>query len=56
MSIVKWTKEDFQVFDIDGLDERMEALTTIIRPKFNELSETFPGYFSAQTGEEFLVM
>lgn len=53
MSIVKWTKEDFQVFDIDGLDERMEALTTIIRPKFNELSETFTGYFSAQTGEEF---
>ena len=53
MSIVKWTKEDFQVFDIDGLDERMEALTTIIRPKFNELSETFTGYFSAKTGEEF---
>lgn len=53
MSIVKWTKEDFQVFDIDGLDERMEALTTIIRPKFNELSETFTGYFNAQTGEEF---
>lgn len=53
MSIVKWTKEDFQVFDIDGLDERMEALTTIIRPKFNELSETFTGYFSAQTGVEF---
>ncbi|MGN7477191.1 YktB family protein [Solibacillus silvestris] len=53
MSIVKWTKEDFLVFEINGLDERMEALNNIIRPKFHELSETFSGYFSAQTGEEF---
>ncbi|MBD8031605.1 MULTISPECIES: YktB family protein [Solibacillus] len=53
MSNVKWTAEDFQVFEIDGLDERMEALTNLIRPKFHELSETFTGYFSAQTGEEF---
>ena len=53
MSNVKWTTEDFQVFEIDGLDDRMEALTNIIRPKFHELSEIFTGYFSTQTGEEF---
>lgn len=53
MNNVKWAPEDFQVFEINGLDERMEALTNIIRPKFHELSEIFTGYFSAQTGEEF---
>ena len=34
MNNVQWTTEDFNVFQINGLDERMEALTTIIRPKF----------------------
>ena len=53
MTNVKWTQNDFQVFQIDGLDERMEALSTIIRPKFNELGEYFTAYFSAQTGDEF---
>ncbi|MCH7320790.1 DUF1054 domain-containing protein [Solibacillus sp. MA9] len=53
MSIVNWSNEDFQVFQIEGLDERMEALTSIIRPKFHELGETFSSYFSAQTGDEF---
>ncbi|WP_274309333.1 YktB family protein [Solibacillus daqui] len=53
MSIVNWSNEDFQVFQIEGLDERMEALTSIVRPKFHELGETFSSYFSAQTGDEF---
>lgn len=53
MTIVKWKEEDFQVFEIEGLEERMEALTTIIRPKFQQLGESFSGYFSTQTGEEF---
>ncbi|MEK4698731.1 DUF1054 domain-containing protein [Solibacillus sp. FSL R7-0668] len=53
MSIVNWSNEDFNVFQIEGLDERMEALTSIIRPKFHELGETFSSYFSVQTGDEF---
>lgn len=53
MSNVKWTSEDFHVFQIDGLDARMEALTTIVRPKFNELGEIFSAYFSVRTGDEF---
>ncbi|MEG0473813.1 MAG: DUF1054 domain-containing protein, partial [Solibacillus sp.] len=36
-----------------GLDERMEALTSIIRPKFYTLGEFFSAYFSTITGEEF---
>lgn len=50
---VQWTNNDFQVFSIDGLDERMEALTTIIRPKFHQLGEYFATYFSTKTGDEF---
>lgn len=53
MNHVKWNINDFQVFEIDGLDERMEALTTRIRPKFHSLGEHFSAYFSTQTGDEF---
>lgn len=53
MSIVQWSNKDFHVFQIDGLEERMDALTTIIRPKFQELGEVFSSYFSTHTGEEF---
>lgn len=53
MTQVKWHSNDFQVFEIDGLDERMEALTTQIRPKFHTLGEIFSAYFSTQTGDEF---
>lgn len=45
--------EDFNVFHKKGLEERMEALTTIVRPKFEILGELFTTYFSANTGEEF---
>ncbi len=53
MSNVQWTTEDFHVFLINGLDERMEALTHIVRPKFQTLGEIFSAYFSANTGDEF---
>lgn len=53
MTNVKWSTEDFKVFQIDGLDARMEALTTVVRPKFNALGEYFSAYFGVQTGDEF---
>ncbi|GLC87602.1 YktB family protein [Lysinibacillus piscis] len=53
MSKIKWTKKDFQVFQIDGLEQRMEALTALVRPKFQQLGEEFSTYFSTQLGEEF---
>lgn len=53
MSNVQWTTEDFDVFLINGLDERMEALTQTIRPKFQKLGEVYSAYFSANTGDEF---
>ena len=53
MNNVQWNSEDFGVFQINGLDERMEALTKIVRPKFQTLGETFSSYLSAKTGDEF---
>ncbi|MER2192849.1 MAG: DUF1054 domain-containing protein [Solibacillus sp.] len=53
MTTIQWTTNDFNVFQINGLDERMDALTTIIRPKFHELGEHYASYFSAATGDEF---
>lgn len=50
---IQWTQTDFDVFTIDGLDERMEALTTHVRPKFHALGEQFSSFFSAELGEEF---
>ncbi len=53
MPKIKWTNKDFNVFTIDGLEQRMDALTTLVRPKFNQLGEDFSAYFSSQLGEEF---
>ena len=53
MSNVQWSSEDFNVFQINGLDARMGALTKTIRPKFQTLGEIFSGYFSTKTGNEF---
>ena len=48
-----FSEKDFNVFTIEGLDERMEALTEIVRPKFHELGAQYASYFSAATGDEF---
>lgn len=53
MSTIKWSQQDFNVFQVEGLEERMEALTSIVRPKFHALGEYFSSYFSAKTGDEF---
>lgn len=53
MNNVQWSDQDFDVFTINGLDERMEALKTIIRPKFEILGDIYSNYFSVKTGDEF---
>ncbi|MDM5246755.1 MULTISPECIES: DUF1054 domain-containing protein [unclassified Lysinibacillus] len=53
MQKIKWTNKDFNVFQIDGLDQRMEALISSVRPKFQLLGEDFSSFFSSHLGEEF---
>ena len=47
-----WTEEDFQVFEVPGLDARMEELKTRIRPKFEELGSRFAAVLSEASGTE----
>lgn len=44
--------KDFEVFKVDGLDERMEALQSNVSPKLEALGETLAPALSAQTGSE----
>ncbi|MGE7842010.1 YktB family protein [Lysinibacillus sp. NPDC093712] len=53
MSTLKWTNKDFNVFQINGLEQRMDALDSCVRPKFNKLGENFSAFFSSHLGEEF---
>ncbi|MCE4043840.1 MULTISPECIES: YktB family protein [Lysinibacillus] len=53
MPKIKWTNKDFNVFKIDGLEQRMDALNDHVRPKFHQLGVDFAAYFSSQLGEEF---
>lgn len=48
-----WTDQDFDVFSMDGLDARMEALRSQVRPKFEELGQYFADMLSAQGTGEF---
>lgn len=48
-----WNEKDFNVFQIDGLENRMEALIANVRPKFEQLGEQFSTYFSGNLGDEY---
>lgn len=47
-----FTPEDFDIFHIDGLDERMQAIKEQLWPKFTELGETMSAFLAAETGED----
>lgn len=53
--IPSFTKSDFEVFEIDGLTQRMQALTETVRPKFHAYGENYKNFFTAQIGSEFHV-
>ncbi|WP_042356389.1 YktB family protein [Bacillus rubiinfantis] len=50
-----FTQEDFDVFLIDGLEQRMKALKEKIRPKLESLGQYFAPTLSTLTGEEMFV-
>lgn len=51
-TITAFQQEDFDVFAIDGLDQRMEAIKGIIRPKLEALGQHFAPALSVATGSE----
>ncbi|WP_414054003.1 YktB family protein [Macrococcus equi] len=48
-----FTKKDFDVFKVEGLEPRMAALIENIRPKLEALGDDFSIYLSEQTDETF---
>lgn len=55
MDFTGFTNEDFDVFLIDGLDARMNALKETIRPKLEGLGDYFAPTLAAITGDEMFV-
>lgn len=55
MDFTGFKNEDFDVFLIDGLEARMEALKTTIRPKLADLGHYFAPTLSALTGDEMYI-
>ncbi|WEK52902.1 MAG: DUF1054 domain-containing protein [Candidatus Cohnella colombiensis] len=45
-------ESDFKVFEIAGLEPRMDALITQVRPKLHQLGNELSGYLSQLCGEE----
>ncbi|TMW73044.1 YktB family protein [Alteribacter natronophilus] len=52
MSFQGFTEKDFNVFTIDGLEPRMDAIKTSVRPKLEELGNHFAGWLTEKTGED----
>jgi len=52
MTFSGFSKSDFEVFSIDGLENRMDALITHIRPKLDALGEHFAPTLSVMSGQE----
>lgn len=48
-----FTKEDFDVFHVEGLDNRMNALIEKIRPKLEQIGHHFAPTLSVYTGTPF---
>lgn len=48
-----FTQDDFNVFQIDGLENRMAALIETTRPKLNHLGDYFADFLTTHTGETY---
>jgi uncharacterized protein YktB (UPF0637 family) len=55
MSFTGFTKEDFDVFMIDGLEARMEAIEERIRPKFRAIGQLLTDELSTLAGNEMFL-
>lgn len=52
MQVEGFNHADFDVFTVAGLDERMEALKSTVRPKLEQLGTYFAPILTSMTGEE----
>lgn len=52
MSFAGFDSEDFDVFEIPGLEARMKAIISRVRPKLQQIGEISAPFLSVQCGEE----
>ncbi|GLO65862.1 DUF1054 domain-containing protein [Oceanobacillus kimchii] len=50
-----FTNKDFETFNINGLDERMEAIQTRIQPKFQQIGESLAEDLSKKTNNDLFL-
>lgn len=55
MKFTGFTKEDFSIFSLPGLDERMTAIREQIQPKFRELGSYLTDELSTLVGNEMFL-
>ncbi|MDQ0217224.1 DUF1054 domain-containing protein [Peribacillus cavernae] len=55
MEHMNFVASDFNVFKIDGLDQRMDALKDRIQPKLQRLGKHFSQELSSKTGDEMFM-
>jgi uncharacterized protein YktB (UPF0637 family) len=55
LSFQGFNAKDFEVFHVDGLDERMEAIQERIQPKFQSIGEELTDDLSALAGNEMFL-
>lgn len=48
-----WENTDFEVFEIDGLEHRMQGLIEKVRPKFESFGTHYATFFQAKLGMNF---
>ena len=53
MTQYTFSPKDFKAFEVEGLDQRMEALNDYVRPQLHQLGSYFKKYFTTQTGVTF---
>ncbi|PFP29839.1 hypothetical protein COJ96_09145 [Bacillus sp. AFS073361] len=55
MQFQGFSKTDFDTFNIEGLDARMEAIEERIRPKFREIGQVLTDELSVSLGQEMFL-
>ncbi|MGO4369673.1 DUF1054 domain-containing protein [Paenibacillus sp. 2TAB19] len=50
--LVGFTQEDFDVFQLEGLEERMAGIQELIQPKFQAIGERLAGELAVHAGDE----
>lgn len=55
MRFTGFDKKDFQTFEIEGLEERMEAIRERIQPKFQQAGQELADFLSMELGQEMFL-